>query len=341
MNDVDASKQAAPTDGQRAAAWALGAIGLCGAIGVGLILGLTRNGALAPGVGMLALPTVFVALLWLTVWMAGPGAPLGAMTSRKVAWALLGAGFAAALGGLGWAFTDETGLVLVWGGVPFVLVAGTAARLAGPAGGGRGAGRARRDGPRPSSRGPARRSCRSGSRTRRRRCTATRCTSSASPATARPRPCTAATSAPARSCPRTPAIPQQRWISVLEYAREYATKDPGPCGETARDSDLQIAECTVEPDGWIYRRGVVHHGYQVIVGQSIVVVAGPLVVDQKVLRAAAAKVRLATTAELDALGFPGEELFTAEAPGYVAHARGIPHGSPSSRPTRPRRRRAC
>ena len=122
------------------------------------------------------------------------------------------------------------------------------------------------------------------------------------------------------------AIPQQRWISVLEYAREYATKDPGPCGETARDSDLQIAECTVEPDGWIYRRGVVHHGYQVIVGQSIVVVAGPLVVDQKVLRAAAAKVRLATTAELDALGFPGEELFTAEAPGYVAHARGIPHG---------------
>ena len=60
-------------DGQRAAAWAFGVIGLCGAIGVGLIVGLTRNSALAPGVGVLALPTVFVALLWLTVWMAAPG----------------------------------------------------------------------------------------------------------------------------------------------------------------------------------------------------------------------------------------------------------------------------
>ena len=70
---------------------------------------------------------------------------------------------------------------------------------------------------------------------------------------------------------------------------------------------------------------MVQHGYQVIVGQSIVVVAGPLVVDQKVLRAAAAKVRPATPAELNALGFPGEVVHR-RGPGYVAHARGIPHG---------------
>ena len=64
-----------------------------------------------------------------------------------------------------------------------------------------------------------------------------------------------------------------------------------------------------------YRRGVVQHGYQVIVGQSIVVVAGPLVVDQKVLRAAAAKVRPATPAELNVLGFPGEDCCHRRGPG--------------------------
>ncbi|GAA3239996.1 hypothetical protein ACFO1B_09080 [Dactylosporangium siamense] len=319
MSDVDASK--------RPAALALGAIGVCGAVGVGLVLGLTRVGAPTPAIGALALPTVLVALLWLTVWMTAAGSPLAGATGRKVAWVLLGAGFAAALGGLGLASTGGPGLVLAGGGAVVVVVAGVLLR----------GWRARLTALGAvvalaatgltvfAQSGPSE--------------LAERLAHADPPVQ---RDLLYVVSIPGyrpldtrygddvgirQFMPVDPAaVPAQRWINILEYAREYAYKDPGPCGETARDSVLQIAECTVEPDGWIYRHGVVHHGYEVIVGQSIVVVAGPLDVDQKVLRAAAAKVRPATAAELDALGFPGEQLFTAESPGYLPRAIGIPHG---------------
>ncbi|MFC5004795.1 hypothetical protein ACFPIJ_44085 [Dactylosporangium cerinum] len=319
MSDVDASK--------RPAALALGAIGVCGAAGVGLLLGLTRDGAPAPGIGALALPTVLVALLWLTVWMTAAGSPLAGATGRKVAWVLLGAGFAAALGGLGLASTGGPGLVLVSGGAVVVVVAGVLLR----------GWRARLTALGAvvvlaatgltvfAQSGPSE--------------LADRLAHADPPVQ---RDLLYVVSIPGyhpldtrygddvgirQFMPVDPAaVPAARRITVLSYAREYAYKDPGPCGETARDSELQSTECTVEPDGWIYRSGVVAHGYQVVVGKEIVVVAGTLAVDRQVLRATAGKVRPATPAELASLGFPGEELFTAEAPGYVPSAIGMPHG---------------
>jgi hypothetical protein len=319
VNDVDASK--------RPAALALGAIGACGAVGVLLVLSLTRDGAPTPAIGALVLPTVLVALLWLAVWMSSAGSPLAGATGRKVAWALLGAGFAAALGGLGLALKDGKWLVLAGGGAAFVVVAGVLLR----------GWRARltalgavvvlaatglsvfaQSGPSELAERLAH----------------------ADPPVQRDqlfvvhipgyRPLNDVYGGGVGTrqfMPADPgAVPAIRVINILEYARQYASKEPGACGETARDSELQIAECTVEPDGWIYRRAVAHHGYQVVVGESIVVVSGPLEVDRRDLRAAAATVRRATPTELDALGFPGEELFTAEAPGYTPHAIGIPHG---------------
>ncbi|MGI5175399.1 hypothetical protein ACQEVZ_03595 [Dactylosporangium sp. CA-152071] len=315
--------------GQLAGVWMLGSVGLPAAVGVVVAAAFAHSTAGLAG-GGIVVAGVFLLVLWLIVRATAAASVLGGTTGRQVWWVLLVLGFGVALWGFGWALTDEAGLgvsrdgtlTLLCSGIPFALVAGVLLRG-----------------------WPARLTAAG---------TLVALVAAGLVALARSSPALP----PAAELPHDPpyvvsipgyrptdpsfggvvgtrtftptdpaAIPQPRWITVLAYARQYAVTDPSPCGETAYDSSLRIAECTAEPDGWVYRRGVAEHGYQVTSGQTLVVVAGPLVVDRQVLRAAAATVHPASAAELTALSSEGEEgIFSASSPGYIPRKQGIPPG---------------
>ncbi|GIF57408.1 hypothetical protein [Asanoa iriomotensis] len=122
------------------------------------------------------------------------------------------------------------------------------------------------------------------------------------------------------------AIPPLQYVNVVGYGPGYHRADGGPgCGPTVTDSPLSIAECTPEPDGTVYRRGVVEHGYQVTVGDSTVVVSGSHAVDRTLLRAAARSARAGTAKDLP--DFPGGgPFFVADVAGFRAQPLGIPPG---------------
>jgi hypothetical protein len=326
----DAPGRSALAAGQLLAVYALGAVGVPVVLGIGLLLLFvgTEAAALAAAVGV---PVVFLVVLWLIVKATADASVLGATSGGRALWALLVLGFGAALWMFGWALTDAVGLgvsdnrglVAMCSGLPFVLVAGVLLRgwparltAAGSLVALLAAGLVALAGSEPPPVPDAQTEAdRAGLYV------------VAVPGYRPTEPTFGETVGTRTFVPTDPArIPPQRWITVLAYAREYASTEPGPCGETARDSHLQSAECTGEPDGRVYRRGVVQHGYQVTAGPLLVVVAGPHAVDRDALRAAAATVRRPTPAELTALSMPGADIYTAAVPGYVARAYGNPPG---------------
>ncbi|MFF5232792.1 hypothetical protein [Dactylosporangium sp. NPDC000521] len=315
--------------GQLTGVWLLGSAGLPSAVGVVLVAAFARSTA-GLVVGGAVVAGTFLLVLWLIVKATAPASVLGGTTGRQVWWVLLVLGFGVALWGFGWALTDEAGLgvsrngalTLLCSGIPFALVAGVLLR-GWPI--------------RLTAAGTLVALVAAGL------VALARSAPALPPVAALPddppyvvsipgyRPTDPSFGGVVGTRTFTPtdpaAIPQLRWITVVAYARQYAVTDPGPCGETAYDSSLRIAECTAEPDGWVYRRGVVEHGYQITSGQTLVVVAGPHVVDRQVLRAAAATVHPASPAELTALSFEEQQgIFFASSPGYILRKQGIPPG---------------
>jgi hypothetical protein len=122
------------------------------------------------------------------------------------------------------------------------------------------------------------------------------------------------------------AIPPIQYVNIFGYDAGYHRVPGGPgCGETVFDSPLATAECTVEPGGTVYRRGVIEHGYQVTVGDSTVDVVGSHAVERDLLRSAVRSVRAGTPADLpNHLG--AGPFFVADVPGFRAQPIGIPPG---------------
>jgi hypothetical protein len=111
--------------------------------------------------------------------------------------------------------------------------------------------------------------------------------------------------------PQDPAqIPADRHVTVIAFGRTT----PDGCGQVALDSRLSLSECSREPDGMVYRKGIGYHGYQVQQGDVVVEVAGTLAVPREDLRGAVGKVR------------PEGRLFTTDIAGYQARELGMPPG---------------
>lgn len=314
---------------QLSAVWLLGAAILPTAV---RLLALSTFGGIgAVVIAALACAAIVAAYLWLVIGMTAQVSFLGATAARRALWVLLMFGFGTALWWLGWAVSDEAELgistsgplTLVLGGVPFALVAEmllfgrilrltAVAALVGIAAFGLIA---------LKQSGPDEVTLRLQYVGRDR-------------ATAfvveipgyRPVDNAYGDRLGADTfVPYNPdAIPPKRYVTIV--AQETTVAPGGKCGEAVLDdSTLATAECTVEPDGLVYRRGVLEHGYQVRRGDVVVVVAGTLAVDRELLRNAALTLRPASAAELPTVEQTGR-YFVADVPGYRAAPTGMPPG---------------
>jgi hypothetical protein len=115
-------------------------------------------------------------------------------------------------------------------------------------------------------------------------------------------------------------IPPDRYITITAFGRLLPGEQQ--CGQpTAQDSRLFSGSCAVEPDGLVYRRNDLNHGYQIQRGDVYVTVVGTPAVDHEALRAAAQSVRLASGAELEGHEQTGD-YYAVTVPGYVGHVSG-------------------
>ena len=127
-------RTAAPIAAQLVAVWLLGAMGL--PMGFGLVAVAVFVGSGAMLVAVLVAAALAIGYLWFVVRLTAPVSLLGATAPRRALWVLLVLGGGTAMWGAGWALTDEAGLgishntalTLIFGGVPFVLVAGVLLR---------------------------------------------------------------------------------------------------------------------------------------------------------------------------------------------------------------------
>mgnify|MGYP001259221190 CR=1 FL=1 len=311
--------------------WALGAFGPSSAYGLLVVLLFADNTGVLAAV-LLALAVGFVGLLWLTVRLTAPASVLGGTGPRQLGWALLVFGAGTVLWGFGWALTDEAGLGisgdrglrLLCGGLPYVLVAGLLLRgwrrrLA--AGTllvvvlGFGLVALARSGPSEL----ALRLQHAGIQRELVYVVAIPGYRPVDPAYG------------GRLGTRTfvpedeSAIPPLRLIKIVAYRQTVAA--PAPCGATALDSALRIADCTIEPDGLVYRRGVIEHGYQLPMDDVLVEVSAPHTVDRRALREAVATLRRLTAKERAAFDHDADDLYTADVPGYRTRMLGMPPGT--------------
>lgn len=120
-------------------------------------------------------------------------------------------------------------------------------------------------------------------------------------------------------------VPPDRYITINAYDRLLPGEEM--CGQpTAQDSRMTWGSCRVEPDGLVYRYNEIQHGYQVPVGHRHVTVLGTPAVHQKLLRAAALSLHLATVDELGGHQEQTGELYAAAIPGYVGQVATAPAG---------------
>lgn len=322
-------RAAAPIAAQLVAVWLLGAVAI--PMGFGLVAVAVFAGSEAMLLAVLVAAALAIGYLWLVIRFTAPVSLLGATAPRRALWALLVFGGGTAMWGAGWALTDEAGLgishhtvlTLIFGGVPFVLVAGVLLRrwylsltalvvLLGLVATGLVA--LRQSGPDELTE----------------RLDHARLSRDMAYVVEVPgyRPVDTAYGdrlGTGLFLPEDPAaLPPDRFITVVAY--QTTLRQAGVCGPTALDSVLATAECTVEPDGLVYRLGVVHHGYQVSRGDLAVVVAGTLGVDRQQLRDAVRTLRPATAAERGDLD-SGTPLFAVDLPGYRGERTGIPTGT--------------
>ena len=276
---------------QLAAAWAVGGIALPIAWRAVLVAAFAGGQGTA---GVLALVTVAILLAYLIAVITATRAVsvLGGTPARRVLWALLVLGGGTIGWGSGWAVTDGVGHAVsgsliptvILGGLPFVLTAGLLLRgwqLRTAAVGlivallGTGAVLLRYESPaefdqRLEARGVYRQ--------------------------------TAYAVAIPGYLPTDPdygnrfggsgfhpedqdVVPPDRFITITAY--EQVLPGGQMCGQpTARDSRLTWGECTVEPDGLVYRHNEIEHGYQVPTGDRIVTIVGTPGVDRDLLRIA-------------------------------------------------------
>jgi hypothetical protein len=304
------------TTAQLCAVTLVGALGLPAA---GLLLMLAPLGAL---VGLV----VSAALLGVIITATRAVSPLGATGGRRVVWVLAVLGGGTALGLLGWAVSSEAGVdggaLPLLGGIPYALVAGLLLRrwqsvltsglvlsvivVAGAV-------LLRQSGPDELTS----------------RLTAANVERSRAYVVEIPgyRPVEKAYGDRLGADGFQPvdpaAIPPEKFVSVVAYRGPFVP-GTGVCGTTAPDSDLGTADCVREKDGWVYRKGVVHHGYQVRRGAAEVVVAGTFGVDRAVLRRAAATLRPASKGERTT--DDAREIYAVTLPGYRGQETGIPNG---------------
>ncbi|MER7007292.1 hypothetical protein ABT297_30215 [Dactylosporangium sp. NPDC000555] len=99
------------------------------------------------------------------------------------------------------------------------------------------------------------------------------------------------------------------------------------CGQpTAQDSQLASGDCTIEPNGLVYRHNPPLHGYQVPFARFFVTVAGTPTVGQDLLRAAALSLRPASADEMGGDREDAGLFVAATIPGYTGRMTEAPPG---------------
>ncbi|MFC4046171.1 hypothetical protein ACFO1B_47810 [Dactylosporangium siamense] len=332
MGEVDGGERAALVVGQLAAVWAIGAAGLPVAAGL-VFLAAYSGGTGALAVGVLVALAAIGGLLWLTVKGTAAASVLGATTAGQVVWALLVAVAGGVLWGLWWSMSDNPeGMLgkggapgLLVNGLPFAAVAGVLlrgwpARLAGT---GVVAVAAVLTAVTPTGRPAAPDDL--SARLDRARLDRELLYVVSIPGYRPSSDMFGDDLGTGTFMPVDPlAIPGLRWITIIAFDRATAVQQSGGCGEGVPGSVLETAACTTEPDGWVYRRTGVEHGYQVVVGAHLVVVSGTQAVPREVVRGVAGTMRRARPE--DGFGAPGQVLFTADVPGYGMYGHDAPPG---------------